>query len=128
MHGVGLAGERIIRSGLPRTRIPKSLGWLATQVWVTLAWVFFRSPNFESAIHFVFGMFRFNSDAFVVHGSVALPLLVASGAILHQLTPLWLRRARRPTLARNLGIITGLLFVIDVVVVSPSKVFIYFVF
>jgi alginate O-acetyltransferase complex protein AlgI len=129
MHGVGLAGERVLHAALPRARFAKSFGWLTTQVWVTLAWVFFRSSSLDGAVHFVSGMFRFNSlDAFVIHGSIVLPVLVASGAIVHQLTPFWLRRARRPALARHLGIITGLLFVIDVIVVSPSKVFIYFVF
>lgn len=130
MHGVGLGGERLL--GLTRGRDRRwccGLWWLCTQVWVTIAWIFFRAPDLVHATNFIRGMFELTSaDAVAVHWPLALPILIASGAVLHQLTPLWITRVPRHRLGALLGVTTSLLLVADITVYSPHKVFIYFAF
>jgi alginate O-acetyltransferase complex protein AlgI len=130
MHGAGLAGERLLKSNPQTSRTARGLFWLTTQIWVTLTWVFFRSSTFDGAIAYVVGMFQFaKPDALALHIPDLPPLLlIASGAVIHQLTPLWLRYVPRKYLGAVLGFVTAVLFVIDIVVISPSKVFIYFAF
>jgi alginate O-acetyltransferase complex protein AlgI len=130
MHGVGIGGERLLGLHTRRLRAwPRIAWWIGTQIWVTVAWVFFRSPDLEYASHFAAGMFRISGlDSLTVQASLALPIVIASGAILHQLTPLWISRVRRERLGLYLGLATGILLVLDVVVYSPNKAFIYFSF
>ena len=51
LHGVALAVDLVWRSfGL---RMPAIIGWAATFAFVTIAWIFFRSPSVEIAIRVV---------------------------------------------------------------------------
>jgi alginate O-acetyltransferase complex protein AlgI len=128
MHGVGIGAERLLgmNRGGRRLRWP---WWLCTQVWVTLAWVFFRAPDLSRSSDFIGGMLQLNSPtALALHAGLALPLLFASAAVLHQLTPLWISRVPRRRLGAFLGVTTGVLLAADVILYSPHKVFIYFAF
>jgi alginate O-acetyltransferase complex protein AlgI len=56
LHGVGLAAhkfwlERTSKAGGPRSDGPAArvVGWLATMTFVSVCWIFFRSPNFDVA-------------------------------------------------------------------------------
>ncbi|HUJ03778.1 MAG TPA: MBOAT family O-acyltransferase, partial [Rhizomicrobium sp.] len=130
MQGIGLAAERVLGlnhkpDGLWR-RLP---WWLATQLWVTLAWVFFRAPDISAALHFTGAMLRFDhASAFAVRSGLFFPLLIASGAVLHHVSPLCIARLPRRRLGLLLGAATGILLMLDLVVYSPNKVFIYFKF
>lgn len=130
MHGIGICGERLlgIRADL-LAGWRRAAWWAVTQFWVTIAWVFFRSPDLTGATNFFRAMFRFNhAGAWSVHGGLVLSLLFALGAVLHQTTPLWINRVPRKHLGVLLGAATGILLVLDIVVYSPSKTFIYFQF
>jgi len=49
VHGVGIGVNHVARRVLP-VRIPASLGWVLTQLFVLLAWVLFRSPDMGTAL------------------------------------------------------------------------------
>ncbi|HKT17683.1 MAG TPA: MBOAT family O-acyltransferase [Stellaceae bacterium] len=130
MQGIGLAAERIL--GLHRKpdglwrRLP---WWLITQLWVTLAWVFFRAPDIHSALHFTDAMLRLDhASAFMVQSRLLFPLAIAGGAVLHHLSPLCIATLPRRRLGLFLGVTTGILLMLDLMVYSPNKVFIYFKF
>ena len=130
MQGLGLVAERVLgfetrgRSGGWR-----AAWWLATQLWVTLAWVFFRANDLPSALGFVGGMLRLaRADAWTLDGALLFPLLIGAGAVLHQLTALALPRIPRRHLGVWLGLATGVLLVLDLTVYSPEAAFIYFRF
>jgi alginate O-acetyltransferase complex protein AlgI len=130
MHGIGLGGERLLRldRGVERKWLVWPW-WILTQLWVTLAWVFFRAPDLRSATEFIGGMFDLApAGAITVHGTLLLPLLIALCAVLHQATTLWIRRVPRNSLGLLLGAITSCLLVADITVYSPHKAFIYFAF
>lgn len=130
MQGIGLVAERVIGWQARAAQTwRRAFWWLATQLWVTLAWVFFRADDLDHALGFVGEMFRFDRwAALAVHGRMIFPLLIASGAVLHQLTPFAIASVPRRHLGTWLGIATGVLLVLDVLVYSPNKVFIYFKF
>lgn len=69
LHGVGLAATRLYERQVGK-REPSTfallLSWLATFVWVCLAWVLFRSPDFATTVHVLRGL------AFAQHGSESL--------------------------------------------------------
>jgi alginate O-acetyltransferase complex protein AlgI len=61
LHGLFLLAERAVRAVLGKTAfasstLATSLGWLATFLGVTLAWVFFRAPDFGQAMKSVASM------------------------------------------------------------------------
>ena len=47
LHGLGQIGERLWGGG--RERLPRSVRWLMTFLFVNLAWVFFRAPSLSQA-------------------------------------------------------------------------------
>ena len=49
IHGVAVAVNHTVRTYLPRFRMPYWLGLLVTFHFVTLVWVYFRSPNVATA-------------------------------------------------------------------------------
>jgi alginate O-acetyltransferase complex protein AlgI len=130
MHGIGLGGERVLGLHSGHTnRWARYSWWLCTQIWVTIAWVFFRSTDFNHATAFIGGMFHLNQmDSLTVDSALVLPLLIAAAAVVHQLTPFWIGRVPRRHLGLCLGFSSAILLLINVVVHSPSKVFIYFNF
>lgn len=56
MHGAGLAFERAMPKNGLFWKIPAPIRMLTTFVFVLIAWVFFRAPDFPSATHFLEAM------------------------------------------------------------------------
>lgn len=102
--------------------------WFAVQLWVTLAWVFFRAPDLSSALHFIGGMADFRHKWHLVHHEIVLALIFAIPVVLHHGMPWVLRHLPRRLLIPLLGVTTGGLLVANFVIFSPSKAFIYFKF
>jgi len=130
MHGVGIVAERYL--GFTNTRghpAKKWIWWVVVQLWVTLAWVFFRAPTLSVASGFAWKMIPF-----VVHGSwvphlkVVAELAFAVPVVAHNFFPCLLNKMSRSTLMIVLGVLTGLLFVLNIIIFSPAAVFIYFRF
>jgi alginate O-acetyltransferase complex protein AlgI len=126
MHGFGLVVERWIRNSSRRWIVPWAVGWLVTQLWITLAWVPFRIADFSDAMKFMAGMF--NLTDLKLSPGLSVTLVFAVPVILHQLFPLILWRIGRRRLPSFFGAITGVLLLINIVVAAPGRVFIYFKF
>jgi alginate O-acetyltransferase complex protein AlgI len=127
IHGIGLACGRLFgRFDLPRNAALTACSWLVTQVWVLIAWIFFRAPDFATAWMVIRGLGR-GYDA-GLHPHLFLAALYALPALAHHAAPALLRTVGRRWLFASLGVCTGLLLVIDIVTVSPIKTFIYFKF
>lgn len=61
MHGVGLAVHKACRTlldKLPDNFVITFLSWLATFIYVSLLWVFFRAADFESSVLIISNIFR----------------------------------------------------------------------
>src|SRR6185312_4851355 len=127
--GDDAAGRAVARRGMELHRLGRDAGrrpcggagpWPQPQA---------RGPAAAGALHFVGGMLRFDHwSAFDVQGGLILPLLIAGGAVLHHLSPLCIAKLPRRRLGLFLGTATGVLLMLDLVVLSPNKVFIYFKF
>lgn len=126
MHGFGLIVERWIRNSSGHWIAPWAIGWLITQLWISLAWVPFRVTDSADALMFMAGMF--NLTNLKVSPGLSATLVFALPVILHQLFPLILWRVGRRRLPSFLGAITGMLLLIDITVAAPARVFIYFKF
>lgn len=127
MHGALLVVERAV--GLERTRAFHgrwAAWWLVTQIWVLLAWVPFRAPDLATAGAFYAAMLV--PTSFYVNAKILEPILYAVPVMAHQLSPILIRRLDHRRLAYVLGAGTGVMLLLDIVVTSPSKVFIYFKF
>jgi alginate O-acetyltransferase complex protein AlgI len=129
MHGLGLVVERVLGRRQVRTRTWSWAGWwLVTQVWVTLAWVFFRAPTLAQAGAFLRNMVVPSPHPFQLASPLVGLWICALPVLLHQLAPLLIWKVNRRRLPQALGLMTAVLLVLNVVVVSPAKVFIYFKF
>ena len=127
MHGAGLVTERVL--GLNRIRGAARAGWfVATQLWVTFAWVFFRAPDLHRALAFVSAMFDLSPSSFVIHPAIRLGAGFGLGALVHQAYERGIVRLPRRWIPGALGATTALAGVADLVILAPSKVFIYFKF
>ena len=75
--GLHVAGTLLHRAwrGVTDIRLPKFLGWLLTFGWVTLAWVFFRSPTLADALLFLNRCF--DPQAWQAVASARIPVLQA---------------------------------------------------
>jgi alginate O-acetyltransferase complex protein AlgI len=127
MHGALLIVERAF--GLERTRAFHGRWgpwWVVTQIWVILAWVPFRAPDLATAGEFYAAMIV--PTSFYVDSKILEPLLYAVPVMAHQLSPLLIRRLGQRRLPYVLGAGTGVMLLLDLVVASPSKLFIYFRF
>lgn len=60
LHGFALAVNNLWRK-LQKRRLPKFVGWVLTILFVHFAWVFFRAPDFNSAIEMIKSMANLNS-------------------------------------------------------------------
>jgi alginate O-acetyltransferase complex protein AlgI len=129
MHGLGLVVERLLGLRRLTPHSPAWRGWWAvTQIWVTMTWVFFRAPTLHEAAAFLHGMFTFSPRPWHLEAPVRALWLCALAIVLHQVAPRYIWKMGRRRLPVALGIATGLMAVLNLVVVSPSKVFIYFKF
>jgi alginate O-acetyltransferase complex protein AlgI len=127
MHGAGLVTERVL--GLNRVRGVARVGWfVATQLWVTFAWIFFRAPDLHRALAFVSAMADRSPNSFVIHPAIRLGVGFGLGALVHQAYERGIVRLPRRWIPGALGATTALAGVADLVILAPSKVFIYFKF
>ncbi len=127
IHGSGLVAERIL--GTSSTRGVPRLAWFAvTQLWVTLAWIFFRAPDLTHAAEFLRAMADFSGEGAALHAPIQLAALFGLVALLHQAVEIGIVRLPRRRLPVAIGIATALYGVADLVVFAPAKVFIYFKF
>ncbi len=125
MHGLGLGAERWLRRFRGFGRID-TLGWFFCQAWVTLAWVFFRSPSVDFALDFIRHMFAF--DGRQMSDDVRFIFIFATVPLAHHCAPLIVRLSRRRLMPWLLGGCTGIALVLCLTVYSPVKTFIYFRF
>ncbi len=129
MHGTGLVVERMLgRRNLPAYTWSWAGWWLVTQTWVTLTWVFFRAPSLPQAFAFIRDMFTLSPHPFHLADQIAGLWICALPVLLHQTAPLLIWKIGRRRLPLALGCMTAVLLVLNVVVISPAKVFIYFKF
>ncbi|MGA3238710.1 MAG: MBOAT family O-acyltransferase [Bryobacteraceae bacterium] len=132
LHGAGLVIERALglnQSGWNGSRGAARAGWFViTQIWVTLAWIFFRSANLHSALTFLGALGDRSAASMVIHPPIRLAAGFGLGALLHQAFELGIVRMPRRWIPGALGLTTALAGVADVVILAPSKVFIYFKF
>ncbi|SDT94775.1 alginate O-acetyltransferase complex protein AlgI [Verrucomicrobium sp. GAS474] len=157
LHGIGLAAERLAGRwswGLLAWKIPggfslawtrlrtadassgrshESLmifpGWIVAQIWILIAWIFFRCPDLSTSFHFLKGMVHYSGHHwYLVHLNIAFPLLASLPVLAHQFAPSFLRLVPRRHLGLSLGVLTGLVLLLNIVIVSPAKTFIYFRF
>lgn len=129
-HGVGIVAERFLAP--PRQDRPwlSRLAWaILAQVWITIAWVLFRSPTFSIASLYLSKMVHLTSHSqFVVNRTLFLCVLFAAPAVAHNFVPLLLKAAGRKRLGLILGVSTALMLVLNFMIYSPDTVFIYFRF
>ena len=130
MQGMGIVIERYLGFTNTRGKPARALiWWMAVQLWVTLAWVFFRAPTLSVATHFVWRMIPFVShDSLAPHLKLVAVLVFALPVVAHNFFPCVLDKISRSTLIVVLGVLTGLLFVLNIIIFSPEAVFIYFRF
>jgi D-alanyl-lipoteichoic acid acyltransferase DltB (MBOAT superfamily) len=140
IHGVGLIVNHLCRD-IPQaihlkldgddSRIPRFMSWLFTWSFVTCSWVFFGTPDWETAGRFFQGIFRFSAASFQFNFWQLYLVIAAIGAI-----NLWGDR-----ISKLLQIVFSLkniflrvllvsLFVYAILMLGPSTVppFIYFNF
>jgi alginate O-acetyltransferase complex protein AlgI len=129
MHGAGIVLERATGARAQDTRQRILLGWLFTQLWATVAWVFFRSHDLPAAVQFLKGMAGSGVGKVLGAQSALLALcLVALPVFAHQFAPTLLRRVPRRKLWPALGVVTGALALVNFIVPTTGTAFLYFRF
>ncbi|NMD07037.1 MAG: MBOAT family protein [Phyllobacteriaceae bacterium] len=78
LHGLGLSVSHVLSHILGRViRLPRWLGLLFTFHFVTIAWVFFRAPDVETAMRVLAGPFTADyGDAAATLSKLAFPILL----------------------------------------------------
>jgi len=128
MHGTGIIIERYLgftARNLGRSKVV--FWWVMTQMWVTVAWVFFRSPSLTSATSFLHHMLP-SPHNLIPHMKVVALLVLALPVIAHNCFPIFMTRIGRRNLGLVLGISSGVMLVLNIIIFSPTAVFIYFRF
>jgi hypothetical protein len=100
--------------------------WIVTQICVVLAWVPFRAPDLATVGEFYATMILPTSAH--IRPQILEPMIYAVPVFAHQLSPLLIRRMGRRLLPFALGAGTAVILLLDVVVHSHSRMFIYFRF
>jgi len=140
IHGVGLIVNHLCRD-IPQaihlkldgddSRIARFMSWLFTWIFVTCSWVFFGTPDWETAVRFFQGIFRFSAASFQFNFWQLYLVIAAIGAI-----NLWGDRISQLLQLvfslKNifLRVVLVSLFVYGILMLGPSTVppFIYFNF
>lgn len=111
-------------------RMPRVFAWLLTFGCVTIAWVFFRAPNFKVAWQIVSGMFGFHGWGGMGLGALAAPphyiFLLALGLIL--LCPPSHELVKRAKFSYSLALVLAALFGYMIMGLSSVTEFLYFQF
>ena len=139
LHGLAVCAERLMKRPLP-----KKLGTVLTFVFVSLVWVLFRAESFSSAVNVWSGLVNFadmdlsSLKAVSSDGIVGLPwelalilvtVILAAALVLAVLPKKNLyKRCRAVEFDTKAGLTTAVAFIMAVVCMSRSQVFIYFNF
>ena len=130
-HGLALAFVHLVRR-FSKIAIPSAISWVLTFHFVTLAWIFFRAPDFATTLRVFSGPFTGSFDpALFSIQRYAFPLLVIVLFLLtHRFdTYPWLRAALARTPRWLLFPVWMLLWVLAITVSQGSSAkFIYFDF
>lgn len=84
LHGLAQVAERLLKG---RASLPRPAAWLATFLFVNIAWVFFRAETVDQALALLRGLFLNHWELPSAGFAAALPLEVLSNA-LNYLQPL----------------------------------------
>ncbi len=133
IHGLVLAGERMLGKQSPYHRLPGPLRVGVTFLIVTVAWVFFRAPTLEGALDYCGAMFGLDGEGNAdlvggqIHTAYHLATILAAGLVAFVGVQSW-DFTRRLTWPRLAGI--GIGFAVALVVLSATSFhpFIYFIF
>jgi D-alanyl-lipoteichoic acid acyltransferase DltB (MBOAT superfamily) len=132
LHGLVLAAERIWRDVKPAgwPSLPRPLAIILTFHIVTLGWVFFRAPDFATAIVYLGGIVSWRPGPASL--TPLLGMLIAGGMVIHFVPPGLLprlaeRMARLPAPAFGLAM-GGLVLAIDAMRFQGVAEFIYYQF
>lgn len=90
LHGAAQVLERLLKG---KVSLPKPLAWLATFLFVNLAWVFFRAESVEQGLALIGGLFRSGWDLPSPEFAAALPLEVLSNGLKY-LQRIWMPEGR----------------------------------
>lgn len=140
IHAAGLILERI--SGLRRVARSRywPVSWLIVQAWVTIAWIFFRLPDLDTALGFLASLAPCTVSWSAPLNSMIdcntpritpgmWPLLMLSlPIVLHHAAPGAMRLIGRRRLPIFLGVATGIMLMLCLIAPPASQVFIYFRF
>jgi alginate O-acetyltransferase complex protein AlgI len=126
MHGFGLAAERALKLQRPGSLI-RPARWLVTQMWVTVAWIFFRDPNLESATAYLAALLPTDTESLILHSELWIGFVFAAAVVLQQVVQLLTARHRKYAV-EILAVTTVVALMCDLLVFSPVKAFIYFRF
>jgi alginate O-acetyltransferase complex protein AlgI len=127
MHGIGLWVERAL--GFNRSNGTVRIAWFfVTQLWVTIAWIFFREPDVLQAFDFIRSLASISPGDFFIHPPIQLACCFGLLAILSQAYQIGIVRLPHRFLPATLGFASAAFLCADIVIYAPSKVFIYFKF
>ena len=139
LHGLFLVGERVAKAALGRLKVWATLPGrvflgLLTFALVTVAWVFFRAPNFGRAFEVLSAMAGFSDEPLRSSGPSVLSLSVTVGTVAALVATHWLlrdttlprvvQRLPWPVIAVALGVMLAAL----VLTPGEDRAFIYFQF
>ena len=85
LHGAAQVVERLLKG---RAALPRPAAWLATFLFVNIAWVFFRAEGLRQALALIGGLFQSNWGLPSPEFAAALPLEVLSNGLKY-LQGLW---------------------------------------
>lgn len=80
LHGVFVMVEALRKQLFPRLVIPRAIGWFNTFVLVTIAWVFFRAPNFDIANQVFWKIFTWQSGT--MSFALQIPEMIFCGVLI----------------------------------------------
>lgn len=130
MHGSWLVLEHALRIKYRSSSTLLSASWVVTQIWVTIAFVFFRAPDVSFAYDFIAGMFDISSFGQLhLNQSIKTASWFALPALLHHSAPLFLGKVPSRRFAITIGALTAILLLADLIFLPTSQSpFIYFKF
>ena len=102
---------------------------MVVQLWVVLAWVPFRAPDIQSTLAMLKSMgAMFTTFDLSSNGDYGQLFLFAIPVVAHQFAPTFMRATGHRNIGVLIGVTTAILLALDIMVMAPSKVFIYFRF
>lgn len=127
LHGVGVCAYHLTKN---KIKMPVWMAWIITFHYVAIGWIFFRSPDNQTAIDYLKGMLNFSHFDFSM-SVIPLIVLFIACLVLQKIEPWILNRERefqafcfRPVAA----CLVWSVIMIGILIISPSGMppFIYF--